>query len=486
MGGAFKKPQPVYNLKGTVPGALHKKLVDIAPSFPVKADSIRFLIEPKDFLEHILEGIKNAKKTIILSTLYLGTGPAEQQIINAITSALEENPELRVTFLFDYLRGTRGGKEKSSLGMVLPLVIKHGDRVDASFYHTPKLKGILKRLLPEAANEVVGVHHMKIYIFDDDLTLTGANLSDWYFVDRQDRYVCIKAEQKLRDYFVNVVKVVNSFSYLLNKNGDLILPGKVGVPDGQIGSSDQYTPYDPVTEDKSFIRYAFDRVLPLMSNNASESSFKDSDTWIYPMIQMGPAHVRHEEYVIDTILSVCRYKLAKIHMSSPYFNITDKLSGKIFNDTSADVHVLTASPSANGFFNAKNYFKHIPFGYNLLELDFYREILRRKQQHRVKVFEYSRRGWTFHSKGMWIKDFNGKTRATVIGSSNFSQRSADRDTEAQILISSNDRDLSQRMERDRRNNFDFAHQVDKYDLESIKRAPKVLVRLFVRRFRNYL
>jgi phosphatidylserine/phosphatidylglycerophosphate/cardiolipin synthase-like enzyme len=38
-----------------------------------------------------------------------------------------------------------------------------------------------------------GVCHVKACVFDDTLIMTGANLSDEYFRDRQDRYLRFKA-----------------------------------------------------------------------------------------------------------------------------------------------------------------------------------------------------------------------------------------------------------------------------------------------------
>ena len=40
-------------------------------------------------------------------------------------------------------------------------------------YHTPNLRGVLKWAVPERFNEVMGLQHMKIYLFDDDLLLSG-------------------------------------------------------------------------------------------------------------------------------------------------------------------------------------------------------------------------------------------------------------------------------------------------------------------------
>lgn len=40
-------------------------------------------------------------------------------------------------------------------------------------------------MLPPRVNEVIGVSHVKAYIFDDDVIISGANLSSDYFTVRQ-------------------------------------------------------------------------------------------------------------------------------------------------------------------------------------------------------------------------------------------------------------------------------------------------------------
>ena len=41
-------------------------------------------------------------------------------------------------------------------------------------------------------NELLGVYHIKYYLFDDNVIISGANLADHYFENRRDRYVLIK------------------------------------------------------------------------------------------------------------------------------------------------------------------------------------------------------------------------------------------------------------------------------------------------------
>ena len=83
----------------------------------------------------------------------------------------QSRPNLHCSVLLDYLRGSRGFP--NSRTMVQPLVNDYGDRFKLHLYHTPNLRGLLKWVGPERFNEVMGLQHMKIYIFDNDLILSG-------------------------------------------------------------------------------------------------------------------------------------------------------------------------------------------------------------------------------------------------------------------------------------------------------------------------
>ena len=63
----------------------------------------------------------------------------------------------------------------------------------------------MKRLLPSKWNETVGLQHCKVYVFDDSLIISGANLSQDYFTSRQDRYVLIENCPGLADYYEELV-----------------------------------------------------------------------------------------------------------------------------------------------------------------------------------------------------------------------------------------------------------------------------------------
>ena len=71
-----------------------------------------------------------------------------------------------------------------------------------------------------------------------------------------------------------------------------------------------------------------------------------------------------------------------------------------------NIELITASPAANGFFNAKGVSGFIPNAYSLLEQHTWQRLNRAWGQDpgssasRI-LREYSRPGWEFHSKGIW-------------------------------------------------------------------------------------
>ena len=65
---------------------------------------------------------------------------------------------------------------------------------------------VMCRLLPPRVSEMVGVCHLKAYIFDDDIMISGANLSNTYFSMRQDRYFLIRNAEILSQHIRSLVQ----------------------------------------------------------------------------------------------------------------------------------------------------------------------------------------------------------------------------------------------------------------------------------------
>lgn len=94
--------------------------------------------------------------------------------IEAVREALTNSPTLKVTFISDLLRGTREPfPEPSTATLLLTLVTEFPDRVEAYFYRSPKLRGLMEKIVPRRFDEGWGLWHCKWYGADDEVIFTG-------------------------------------------------------------------------------------------------------------------------------------------------------------------------------------------------------------------------------------------------------------------------------------------------------------------------
>lgn len=192
----------------------------VAPCFPIKSETITILNEPQVFYKTLLQRSTAAKYRVTLASLYLGTGELEKIFIDTIINNKSfVEGSLKVSVLLDYARGSRG-VETSSRTMLLPLIENQEKNCQVCLYHTPYLRGLKKQLAPQRFNEIFGLQHMKLYIFDDYLIISGANLSNDYFTNRQDRYFQIK-DKNLADFYDGLISRVQEFSLKLDKSNNL-------------------------------------------------------------------------------------------------------------------------------------------------------------------------------------------------------------------------------------------------------------------------
>ncbi|VDO34631.1 unnamed protein product [Onchocerca flexuosa] len=200
-------------------------LLKNAPYVEVDPEKIKIIETPTDFYEKLLHLIRNAKERIVISTLYLGNGSYEEALVDELKRALDMNSNLKMNILLDCLRCTRGGVENSSVLLLKRLV----PRASVYLFHTPSLRGLKKMVLPERVNEVIGLQHMKLLLFDNHIIFTGANLSSIYFTNRVDRYILIEHCPQLADFVDSLVEAVGSCSFMLNTRGTISLAKRCDV-----------------------------------------------------------------------------------------------------------------------------------------------------------------------------------------------------------------------------------------------------------------
>lgn len=223
------------------------------PQFQIDPDKVTVLYSPIDFHKCLIDIYKSAQKRIVLAALYIGTAPPEEKVIDAVVQSCERvvrssthllsdesssdersastrssseviSSKLVVDILIDSARGRREEEDGgSSLTMLQPLFdIKDDQRkynkqgplsINVNLFHSPLLSGLLYRLLPTRINEVLGVFHTKVFLVDDTVILTGANLSGSYLTNRQDRYVVIRDSPLLANFMHRLIRLIQRFSF---------------------------------------------------------------------------------------------------------------------------------------------------------------------------------------------------------------------------------------------------------------------------------
>lgn len=445
-------------------------LQTVAPGFSLNGDQVSILHKPDDFYTTLLERCKSAKHRIALASLYLGTGPLEAELVEALHDRLSERgKELQVNILLDANRGSRGAK--NSRTMLLPLLRSH-PHCQVSLYHTPALRGLLRYMLPPRYNELVGLQHMKLYLFDNFVIISGANLSHDYFTNRQDRYIVISDCEPLANFYFDLVERVSSVSLELNSS-DVLTPRSVHPYQG---SKQQYENEGAKTI-SSYYSHAID--------NCEKTHKPDHDTWLFPLIELPPFGIHQDSKVTKHILKSADAG-SVLHLATGYFNLTDEYISIILKNSKAIYKLLMAHPSANGFLSARGLAGGIPSAYTALATAFLNSAQRMGQLNRLTIFEYQRPGWTYHGKGLWLTLPGQKTpHLTLIGSSNFGARSVHRDLETQIALVTFNETLRQKLHEEQQQLYQLGTPFTAEIAAQPDRKPPLWVKTVLSFFKNF-
>ncbi|KAK9319585.1 hypothetical protein V1517DRAFT_332054 [Lipomyces orientalis] len=433
---------------------LMKDLDDLAPRFFLKHGQIDILKTPDEFYTVLKQKIASAKKRVFLATLYIGT--TEHELIDVLRTALLNNPELKVFLLTDALRGTREAPNPSSASLMAKLVAEFGDRVEVRLFHTPNLRGMKKAMIPQRINEGWGLQHMKLYGFDDEIILSGANLSHDYFTNRQDRYFLFRSAD-ITNYYKRIYDAVGSLSYALYSD------------DSQRGFRLSWPSTNPAPEPTKralkFVKLATRILTPLIRSSHTDTSgelgLEDASTVtvLYPVSQFTPLlspNTSTESPAVQHLLDALKTDHFSWTFTAGYFNIHPVYRDKLLSSVPREGTIITAAPEANGFYKSAGISGYLPPAYTALAMDFVKEVVRRHKSDKIHLLEWQNGvlnqpgGWTYHAKGIWISPPEAdpsqeKPCITVIGSSNFTRRSHALDLESNVIIITRDEELRSKM-----------------------------------------
>ncbi|PGH23394.1 hypothetical protein AJ80_02504 [Polytolypa hystricis UAMH7299] len=470
-------------------GGITVELDHIAPRFEVQASQITILDSPSAFYG----ALKATKRRIFLSTLYIGK--SEYELIATLNEALRQNSNLKVSILTDALRGTRETPKQSCASLLSSLVEEHGsERVEIRMFHTPNLTGLRKRFVPRRINEGWGLQHMKLYGIDDEIILSGANLSDDYFTNRVDRYHVFDSKP-LTDYYARIHDSVCSISFQ-------ILP----APEKESGYTMNWPSSNgapsPLDDPKTFISYAGTILRPLIKPSTTKAEGlppPSSSTLVYPVAQFSPLMKPDESTEFPAVTTILRLLSTSPTLSNArwlftagYFNIHPVLSSLLISSTNpsrttpsqTQGTVLTASPWANGFYGSQGVSGMLPAAYTHLSARFLDRVADAQRSNSIQLKEWRRGtvgepdGWTYHAKGLWIMLPGDKNPSlTFVGSSNYTKRSYSLDLEVGAVVVTSDEGLKKRLGEETEWLQRDASLVSREDLRMVERRVGWRVRL---------
>ena len=493
---------------------------------PARGADIDIIDSPTVFYDTLLSLIANATQHITLSSLYLGTGPLETQLVAAIQRRCEQQPQLKVHVLLDYYRGTRDVHGQSSLTLLQPLLALNTptqQRTTVSLFRPPvrRFAGPVDVLFRGRWRELRGVHHMKYYIVDEQSILSGANLSDTYFINRQDRYLLFRNNPTLVDWLHQLTHtlVTSQYAYTSDSQGKLSQPSDGS--DAQQLKAKLMELVRPREEDGQ-----------VGMNAAHATLLPQVDTWLFPALQLGMVGVREEENIVTRLIKLTSLTAFAPHnpllqarqspaasppsasappsplttstvpclsIATGYMNLPFVYTNALLSSVTP-VHLLSSSESANGWYGAKGVAKDVPRLYSAVLYSFLQQMAQGGQRE-VDVREWQREGWSYHVKGMWLSmgrqagqqpAVGEEAVLSVVGSTNFGLRSMERDAECSLVLVTKgglgEGSLARRLgeERDRL----WAHgkevSVDTFEREGSERQLPWQIRWVAKFAREYL
>jgi len=169
-----------------------------------------------------------------------------------------------------------------------------------------------------------------------------ANLSNDYFTDRQDRYFIIKNCKEFSDFHENLVSRVCDFSFRLNEDNttDLNPNWKIHPSEGDQNEFIAAARSHVNTFYESCRRENVKRLSTFVEESAK---LGNEDTWIFPILQMGPLHVFGDQFATSKVFENAPSG-SQVKLATGYFNLTADYIQKIVDRSDANYDILMAHP----------------------------------------------------------------------------------------------------------------------------------------------
>lgn len=355
----------------------------------------------------------------------------EEKLVSSVNSALQKEPELKVKWFLDKGRGCRKVRGKSSSGMLTPLCMKYGERHNVYLYTPVLSENLVTQFLPPRWNEILSVYHIKSYIFDDNMIISGANLSNDYFTTRIDRYVLFENCPELINYYEKFFAILSEYCSTIS---------------AESGRVSRY-----MSSNRTHNEFR-SRVMELLRTGGDATcNASHADVLIYPTFQQEALNLTADYTSFKGVLDVAsRFEDTDLYLTSGYVNFPAEIVD-VLSKYRGKMRYLFAAPQANSFFHDPGFASVIPALYNILQCNFFH----RCQESRADAhfLEYLNKDWTYHSKGLWLLPRGRREALVTIGSPNFGMRSYFRDMESQLYMISESEEFRAKFEQEAQYRF---------------------------------
>ena len=392
---------------------------DGLPCFSVPPSAVHLLCSPTDFRTALLQGARTARRRVSLASLYLGDGPLEAALVDelvrgqAAAAAATCSAPRQLLCLLDYHRARRPGAlllpaklSRAPGGRVCLLASPSAPRpASGAAWRAAWRAGVgagpgvedalgaarggpalfASEQLAGGLSEILGVYHMKLALFDDDVVISGANLSHEYLTNRQDRYLLLRGVPALADWLAELLEQLAAHAHTLEVHASAHYSAPASpqlaahahtlevapntAPNAAPNSSPATAPDDeprpvrlrlrpppsgglgghaPNTALGTTIRELL-RTAHAAHPPPSAAAVARGGCWIAPVPQAAAAGVLHEELLVSWLLrrASTAQPALPVLLSSPYLNLPAEYYEPLLAISSAISSTLSAASAAS-------------------------------------------------------------------------------------------------------------------------------------------
>lgn len=418
------------------------------------AEQLDALFSARDFKAKILELIAGSSKRIYLSALYLENDTAGREMLDALYQASLNHPDLVVKVFVDFHRAQRGliGQKNQGGNATLyqEMRQKLGDKVT--------ILGV-----PVKAKEVLGVLHLKGFIFDDTVLYSGASINDIY-LHQAEKYRCDRYHVLLNPALADTMITYLEDNFV--KQNAVTRLDDMNIPTTKALKQD-------IRQFKQTLRSAQYHYIHRDSN--------DDEVGITPMSGFG----RHGNKLNQTITQLLRSVDEDVTIFTPYFNLPLSIAKDIKRLLKRKVKVtlVIGDKTANDFFiPASEPFKVIsalPYIYESFLHKFVKSCQSFIDQGLLNVCLWKDGENSFHLKGL---SCDGKYH--LLTGNNLNPRAWGLDLENGILIHDQKQLLAEKMMTERSQILANTTRINSLsDLDTVQDYP-LPVQKFMRRIKT--